>query len=66
MTEPPAPGAIGCPDLPGRDPGESWTWIVRAAAPQRDPAVLRRVLHGLENLPDTALPPATPGCTPPR
>ena len=66
MTEPPTPsGDNGCPELPGREPGESWTRAVRPANPQRNPVILRRVLHGLENLPDTAPSALAPGRTAP-
>jgi len=50
----------GSPELPDREPGESYPRKVRYANPQRNPVVLRRVLHGLENLPDTAPPSAPP------
>lgn len=56
MTGPPfqIAAAPDCPDLPGREPGQAYKHQVRYANPQRNPVILRRVLNGLENLPDYA------------
>lgn len=56
---------MASPELARRVPGETCTYRIRPANPERNPVLLARVLRGLERLPGTAENRPCASCDPP-